>query len=357
MTTRSRRIIVGWSVWLSRWRATRGVHTRRGDEVGHTVPMFRKLAVLAVVVLVTFVQGPVAVARQRPTVSVVPGPSSFEPFAEECSDTSVPVETVTSFVLERTGDTGDALTVSYETSGSAVAGEDYKSLPGEATFGPGESSITLEVEVLRGDSQKMVNLQLRVIDDETYSVGTAQEALITFVRPRDPSLPRPECGFYFAEGQHIERTVEVGDTPERVVVEQLSSPLVVEVPAGGYRAEVTRGSLPPGLTLGADGRFQGRAATAGAYEATVEACRTTPPGTCITTTLAINVIGASSPPSVAAPTTSSSAPGTQSSLPATTPTLPATGVPVVGTGVSGVLLVCLGLMLTVVARTRRATPR
>ncbi|CAN5696008.1 hypothetical protein BH24ACT2_BH24ACT2_01100 [soil metagenome] len=304
--------------------------------------MIRRLIALIAVLLVGAISGSPAVGAQdagEPTVSVTAGPSTQAGFSGECNDAVVVGQEATSFVLDRTGESEDELTVSYEVSGSATAGVHYEALPGQVTFAAGASSTTVDVQVLVGDSTELVDLRLEVVDGDGYAPGAPSSAGIQFARPRDPSLPPPECGFFIEGGDPIERTVEVGITPERILVMQTFPPAAIEVPVGEFRVEVTGGTLPPGLALGDDGRFTGTATEAGTYEAEVQACRTLPPGTCTTATLLITV-RASGP-------TTSSTPST--SEPLTSNTLPATGVSPTSTAGAGVLLVLVGFTLVALA--------
>ena len=312
--------------------------------------MVHKVATMMGVLLVALIAGAPPVAGQgadEPTVSVAAGPTVQTDFAQECSDVVLIVEEATSFIFQRVGDAEDSLTLSYEVSGSATAGEHYEPLPGQITFAAGASTTTVDVEVLVGESSELVELRLGVVDGQSYQPGEPASAAIEFVRPRDPSLPPPECGFFIEGGSPLERTVEVGSTPERIVVMQTTVPIVSEVPAGDYRVQVVGGTLPPGLTLGEDGRFSGAATKSGAFEVQVEACRTAPPGTCTTATLLVTVRALAA--------TTSTTPAT--SVPTTPNTLPATGITPTSTAGAGVLLVAVGLVLAgVVARPGRRPP-
>ncbi len=294
-------------------------------------------------------------------VGVISGPVTEGRFSPECNDVVVGFDEATSFVLQRTGDTDDELTVDYQLSGSAVAGEHYRALPGTVDFTAGASSATVAVEVLSGDSTDMVELTLSVLDGEGYQADEPASATIRFVRPRDPSSPPPECGFSFAGGDPIERRVEVGATPERLVVEQLTPPIVTEVPPEGYRMRVTRGALPPGLNLGEDGRFAGTATEEGTFESEVEACRTGPPGTCTTATLVITVAVPSSLTSTTSTTANSTttAPaGPDDAGPSTRSTLPETGAAATSSTGLGLLLIGAGAGLVDLATlARRRSPR
>ncbi|HUG83377.1 MAG TPA: cell wall-binding repeat-containing protein, partial [Euzebya sp.] len=70
-----------------------------------------------------------------------------------------------------------ALTVDYETSGSAVAGTDYEELPGSVTFGPGGLTATVDVRLL--DPTVSRDLILTLIDGAGYVVGEPSSASVT----------------------------------------------------------------------------------------------------------------------------------------------------------------------------------
>lgn len=269
-------------------------------------------------------------------VRVTPGPTSEATFLAECNDAVLVFEESTSFVLERTGETDVALAVAYEVSGSALGGEHYEPLPGTVEFGAGESTATVAVDVLTGERGDLVELRLRIADGDNYQPGVPDEAAIQFVRPRDPSLPPTECGFFFRDGDRIERTVEVGAAPDRVVVEQFAPPSRIELSPGAYRVTHVGGELPPGLSLAGDGRFLGVADQQGTYESSIEACRNESPGTCTTATLVIEVIETT-------PTTTTV--GTTGPASRTAGTLPATGGSPASDVGAGMVLVTLGLIL------------
>lgn len=286
---------------------------------------------------------------EEAVITVEAGPSAEAWFAGQCNDAVVAFQESTSFVLERTGDRRGELTVTYETSGTAEPGEHYEALPGEVVFEADDRTATIDVEVLAGDTTELVDLRVRVTDAEDYSPGSAREAAIQFVRPRESSLPPPECGFSFVEGERIERTIGIGATPERVVVKELRAPIELEVPPEGLRMAVTGGVLPPGLALAEDGRFTGAAGEPGTFESSIQACRTTPPGTCIVTSLLVTVS--------TGPTTTTTAPSPPTTAPSrerTATTIPETGTPATTTAGAGLAVAGLGLVLTLVARRRSA---
>lgn len=299
--------------------------------------MMRRLWIYLIVAALFLLSGTAAAqTMEEAAVRVTPGPTSEETFLAECHDAVLVFEEATSFVLERTGETDVALAVAYEVSGSALAGEHYEPLPGTVEFGVGESTATVAVDVLTGERSELVQLRLQIADGDNYQPGVPDEAAIEFVRPRDPSLPPVECGFFFRDGDRIERTVEVGAAPDRVVVEEFAPPSRIELSPESYRVTHVGGELPPGLSLAGDGRFLGAADQQGTYESSIEACRTEPPGTCTTATLVIKVVDTT-------PTTTTV--GTTAPASRTAGTLPATGdSPASDVGI-GMALVTLGVIL------------
>lgn len=260
--------------------------------------MIRPARCLAFVLLVTpAVAGTTAAGAQpapgpeaETAVEITSGPTSPPThYVGACSDVAEYLEEATSFVLERAGDPASELAVSYREAGSAVSGQHYAPLTGEVTFEPGASAATIEVDVIAGDSKDLVELQIELVDGPGYQPGTDHVATIQFVSPRDESLGPVECGFWFAE-RGIERFIEHGQKPERLVVIESITFTSREVPARSYEVDMIAGALPGGLTLGTDGRFGGAATDLGTYSSVVRACRTVPPYTCTTAPLTITVV-------------------------------------------------------------------
>ena len=86
------------------------------------------------------------------------------------------------FTVSRTGDTADALTVNFATSGTATAGVDYVGLGSDVAIAAGRASATIDVEPLDDslvEDDELVILTLSA--DPTYTVGTPGAATVTVV--------------------------------------------------------------------------------------------------------------------------------------------------------------------------------
>ena len=87
-------------------------------------------------------------------------------------------------IVTRTGDTGPALTVSYKVKGTAVAGVDYKELPGTVIIPAGATKKKIKVKSL-DDSVNVGTLKIKVVlvplGDGSFTVGngTANIKLIS----------------------------------------------------------------------------------------------------------------------------------------------------------------------------------
>ena len=78
-------------------------------------------------------------------------------------------------VVSRTGDTSAPLTVSYKTKGAAVAGVDYKKLPGSVTIPAGAVKAKIKVKPINGSPNTgtlKIKVQLLAPTDGSYEVGT-----------------------------------------------------------------------------------------------------------------------------------------------------------------------------------------
>lgn len=213
-------------------------------------------------------------------VTVEPGPSRLASFLPPCSDVGLGLEEQLSFVLRRAADTTVPLTVNYRLSGSAQPGVHYEPLPGSATFPAGAPSVTVPVVPRQTASGAVVDLTLEL-------VGTAQpqRASITFISP--PPAGPVECGYNFtSDPRNTEQRIAVGEGLHALTLEAFSPPVLG--PAEGVFT-LREGALPPGITLQRDGSFTGAATAAGTFNARIQACRPTPPGTCVGTDLAVAV--------------------------------------------------------------------
>lgn len=151
----------------------------------------------------------------------------------------------------------------------------------------GSSTVTVAVvprPVSRGD---FVELTLTVTG-LPLAPPVPPSATIQFISPPTPGPV--ECGYEFPpDPWNTAQTINVGETPRPLTLRQFTPPVLS--PATG-RFRVVSGNLPPGVELRSDGSFGGGATTAGAFTARIEACRTEPPGTCVTTDLTVTVVGA-----------------------------------------------------------------
>lgn len=232
------------------------------------------VAVLAALVMLAGTSPALAEA----TVTVDGGPATEQLFVERCNDVGVFFDEQRSFVLHRTGSTDDPLTVTYTLSGTAQAGVHYQPLPGSVTFPAGATSVTVDVVPLTTRRGTLVSL--------TMAVG-GDSATIHFVSPPPPGPF--ECGYFFSDDPwNTAQTVEVGEALHPLTLMQLVPPFLM--PATG-RFRVVGGALPFGVRLLEDGTFAGAPLVPGTYLATIEACRSEPPGTCITTELTVTVRG------------------------------------------------------------------
>lgn len=281
----------------------------------------------------------VSTGTTDPVLSVSPGPSESVFFGPPCNDVMLGVEQQTSFVLTRTGATGSPLTLSYTVSGTGEAGVHYEPLPGTATVAAGQSSTVVAVTPLTTPRGNVVDLTLQLQPDPAYGVGDPASAQIHFVSPAEPG-PH-ECGYSFTDDPwNTTQTVAVGEALHALSLEQFTPPIIQPAP-GVFRA--LDGALPLGVELRADGSFGGAANAPGVFEATIEACRAEPPGTCVRTVLVVTVTGP-------AGTGTTAAVGT---LPVTGPTPAATGP---AGGVAVALLASLTLAAALVASRPRRRP-
>lgn len=108
--------------------------------------------------------------------------------------------TVTTFVVSRSGDSSEQVTVAYSTADdSAIAGVDYLAASGELTFAAGETSTRITV-VVNGDRLGELN--------ETFNVhlsgATIADALGVGTVLDDDAVAIPLLGIAFGSHQLIE---------------------------------------------------------------------------------------------------------------------------------------------------------
>jgi hypothetical protein len=173
----------------------------------------------------------------------------------------------------------------------------------------------------------------------------AQEPTTTTGAPACLAPGDAACGWRLSETD-VQRTVEVGQAP--VALEVLAgSPSGEWFPFPSAAWRVVDGALPPGLTLLDDGTFDGAAARAGTWHATIEACRPgAEPAVCASTALTVTVL----PPSIV-PSGGTVAGATITAVGAA-PQLPRTGAALTPLALAGVG--ALGAGLGLASRGRRA---
>ena len=79
------------------------------------------------------------------------------------------------FVLTRTGDATNALTVSYAVKGTAVAGEDFMPLSGAKKFKAGKVSVQITVQPLPNGQG---TVKLKIVGADSYTVTPPAQAKI-----------------------------------------------------------------------------------------------------------------------------------------------------------------------------------
>lgn len=284
----------------------------------------------------TWVVAAPAGAAPPPTVSVASGPVTTGFVRPACSDAIQAAPTATTFVFTRLGDTTGPLDAAYSVGGPAVSGQDYVALPGTLTFAANTSTATVTIQPIAGPEAAFRRLSVTVVDGAAYDIASPASAEVTFLQPRDATLPPTDCGFFF-ESYPIERTVAVGGSLAPISLEEVETNAEDStVDPSGVTVRLTSGTLPPGVTLLTSGAFSGTPKTAGTYSGHVEACRAQQPGFCDDVDLIITV---------------TAAPGTSST---TSSTIPVTGAATRSTGLFGAALLGLGLVALGTAMRRPA---
>lgn len=297
-----------------------------------------QLVIAAAMAAVSGGAAPAETSTPPATVSVATGPTEVVGFSGPCDDAVVPVDQATAFVLARDGDLSP-LEVTIRATGSAAPGEHVAALPDTVAFPTGATEVTVPLEVQATTPAELVELQLEVLPGEGYAPAEPVQATATFATPAaGPS----ECGFRIAGGPQLTRSVELGRTPEPIVVEELVVPadfFPIEDPAA-YTVRVVDGALPAGLALEPDGRFTGSAQSVETREATIEACRTGPPGTCASADAVLTVTQVADRPEDVG--TSTGRTGAAGSATGPADELPATGAGLASLAVAGALLTATG---------------
>ena len=112
----------------------------------------------------------ITIKNVMPTVSI----SATTPLASEPGFNGI-------FTVSRTGSTGDALRVFYETDGStATSGADYMALPGFVDIPPGETAVALSVVVIDDPIEEATEtVKVTLTTDPSYIIGSAASATVT----------------------------------------------------------------------------------------------------------------------------------------------------------------------------------
>jgi len=74
-------------------------------------------------------------------------------------------------VVKRTGSTAKALTVYYQTGGTAVAGTDYAALSGSIVIPAGSEQADLKLDTLKNPSPSSHTITFTLTPNEAYEIG------------------------------------------------------------------------------------------------------------------------------------------------------------------------------------------
>ena len=206
-----------------------------------------------------------------PVVSIESGPTTPSTGVPDCTDALEVFDEATSFAVRRTGDTSTAIEVGYKVSGTAQPGVHYSALPGTVAIPAGAEEAVVDVDVLNGSRAVAVQLEITLAEGDTYTVGEPASVPIRFYSERDPSIPL-DCDFFAFHPEDPANTLQVISVGEGLRSLHTGSwGQGTSDPAPG-QFNLVAGTLPPGITLNADGSFAGVATAAGTTIATIEAC-------------------------------------------------------------------------------------
>ena len=94
------------------------------------------------------------------------------------------------FTISRTGETTEALDITFIVSGTATAGDDYTEIATTATILAGQSSVTVPVSVTDDDFVEAAETVVVTLSDEDdYDLGDAVEATVTIASEDVVALP------------------------------------------------------------------------------------------------------------------------------------------------------------------------
>ena len=87
-------------------------------------------------------------------------------------------------IVHRTGDMSAALTVRYKPAGAAVAGVDYKPLPGTVSIPAGAAQVKLKLKTIDNaavDGTRVVKIKLLPSTDGSYTLGDPATAKLKII--------------------------------------------------------------------------------------------------------------------------------------------------------------------------------
>ena len=89
-----------------------------------------------------------------------------------------------SFRLTRTGSLLEDLTVSYQVSGQAVAGKDYKTLKGTKTIPATQSKVQININPLDvpGSGGTVKGVRVTLLPSDGYSISSSAKATVRIVQ-------------------------------------------------------------------------------------------------------------------------------------------------------------------------------
>lgn len=94
------------------------------------------------------------------------------------------------FTISRTGETAEALDVTFVVSGTATAGDDYVVIATTVTILAGQSSVTVPVDIVDDDFVEAAEtVDITLSDDDNYDLGDTVEATVTITSEDVTLLP------------------------------------------------------------------------------------------------------------------------------------------------------------------------
>ncbi|GEM_PF-259459 len=97
--------------------------------------------------------------------------------------------TEVAFRIERSGDIGQSLLVTYTMGGSASSGTDYMALPGSLLFAPGQTVTNISLSVLAdAETEATETITLVLAGAGAYSIGTPANATVSVLDANTPEI-------------------------------------------------------------------------------------------------------------------------------------------------------------------------